>query len=64
LHALNNAQHLDMVSTSAPMSQVQTTMAGGPGTTEKHSLKQGQRASMQMMNQKGAAPITDIRAKR
>ena len=39
-------------------------MAAGPGPTDKQSLKSGQRQSMQMMNQKGAAPITDIRAKR
>ena len=39
-------------------------MAAGPGPNDKQSLKSGQRQSMQMMNQKGAAPITDIRAKR
>ena len=41
-----------------------TQMAAGPGPNDKQSIKSGQRQSMQMMNQKGAAPITDIRAKR
>ena len=61
---MGGPSHLEMISSSAPMSHVTTTMAAGPGMTDKQSLKSGQRQSMQIMNQKGAAPITDIRAKR
>ena len=71
--ARNQAQHHQILNTTpqGPMDQQQPQVANGPTTgtvnnTDKQSMTKmaNQRQSMQMINQKGAAPITDIRAKR